>query len=83
MVARQRSRSASWSALGSLLSALHYGVFLGENVFFLVALGAAYRVFAKDTPPRPSLATSVYFAAVLSCLGAVLWMMPGQGFGPR
>jgi Zn-dependent protease len=69
--------------IGLLTLCLALWIFFGENVFFLVALGAAYRVFTKDTPPRPSLATSIYFAAVLICLGAVMWMMPGQGFGPR
>lgn len=58
-------------------------LFLGENVFFLVALGAGYRVFTKDTPPQPSLGTSFYFAAVLICLGVVMRMMPGHGFGPQ
>jgi hypothetical protein len=56
---------------------------LGEKVFFLVALGAAYRLFTKDLPPHPSLATSLYFAAILICLGLVMWMMPGQGFTSR
>jgi Zn-dependent protease len=69
--------------IGLLTLCLALWIFFGENVFFLAALGAAYRVFTKDTPPHPSLGTSIYFAAVLICLGAVMWMMPGQGFGPR
>ncbi len=69
--------------IGLLTLCLALWIFFGESVFFLVALGAAYRVFTKDIPDHPSLATSIYFAAVLICLGAVMWMMPGQGFGPR
>ena len=55
---------------------------LGENIFFLLAIGAGYQVFfAGDFPPRPSSATLVYFVSVLTALGFVLRFMPGQGFG--
>ena len=55
---------------------------LGEGVFFLVAAGAAYSVFlAGDLPSRPSPATTAYFIAVLGALGAILRLLPGQGFG--
>jgi Zn-dependent protease len=56
---------------------------LGESLFFLVALGAAYRLFTKDLPPRPNWATTAYFGFVLTCLGVLLRILPGQGFGPR
>jgi Zn-dependent protease len=69
--------------IGLLTLCLALWIFLGENVFFLVAIGAAYRVFTKDTPSHPNLATSVYFAAVLTSLGLVMWLMPGQGFPSR
>jgi Zn-dependent protease len=49
---------------------------LGENVFFLVALGAGWRLFTKDLPPHPSRVTTVYFVAVLSALGLVMWWLP-------
>src|SRR5712691_9095331 len=39
--------------IGLLTLCLALWVFLGESVFFLVAIGAAYRVFTKDTPPHP------------------------------
>jgi Zn-dependent protease len=55
---------------------------LGENMFFLVALGFGYQVFfAGHLPARPSRATTVYFIAVLTALGVMIRLMPGQGFG--
>lgn len=69
--------------IGLVTLCLALWLFLGENVFFLVALGAGYRVFTKDTPPQPSLGTSAYFATVLISLGVVMRMMPGHGFGAQ
>jgi Zn-dependent protease len=54
---------------------------LRENVFALVAIGAAWRLFTKDLPPHPSRAILAYFCAVLTLLGLVMRLMPGQGFG--
>jgi hypothetical protein len=56
---------------------------LGESVFFLVAAGAAWRLFTKDLPAQPSRATTAYFVGVLASLGFIMWLMPGQGFGSR
>jgi Zn-dependent protease len=56
---------------------------LVESVFFLVAAGAAWRLFTKDLPAQPSRATTVYFVGVLASLGFIMWLMPGQGFGSR
>jgi Zn-dependent protease len=54
-----------------------------ESVFFLVALGAGYQAFfAGDLPAHPSRGTMVYFVVVMTGLGVILWLMPGQGFGP-
>jgi Zn-dependent protease len=69
--------------IGLLTLCLLLWVLLGESIFFLVAIGAAYRIFTKDLPPVPSRAISLYFAAVLTCLGVIMWSLPGQGFGPR
>jgi Zn-dependent protease len=55
---------------------------LGESVFFLVALGVGWRLFTKDLPPHPSRATTIYYLAVLTSLGLIMWMLPGEGFGP-
>jgi Zn-dependent protease len=53
---------------------------LGENMFFLVALGFGYQVFfAGHFPARPSRETAVYFVALLIALGAMIRLMPGQG----
>jgi Zn-dependent protease len=55
----------------------------GESVFFVVAAGALYRVFAKDTPLRPSPVMGYYFVAVMALLAAVMYLVPGKGFGIR
>jgi len=52
-----------------------------ENVFFLVALGAAWRLFTKDLPPKSSPRILAYFLWVLAGLGCVMRLMPGEGFG--
>jgi Zn-dependent protease len=56
---------------------------LGESVFFLVAAGAAWRLFTKDIPEESNRAITAYFIGVLASLGFVMWLMPGQGFGGR
>lgn len=67
-----------------LTACLALWLVLGENMFFLVALGAAYQVFfAGALPARPSRVTTVYFVAVLTALGVIMKLLPGQGFGPR
>jgi Zn-dependent protease len=67
-----------------LTACLALWLVLGENLFFLVALGAGYQVFfTGDLPAHPSRVTTVYFITVLTALGVMLWLMPGQGFGPR
>jgi len=63
--------------------ALGLGLALHEGIFFIVAAGAAWRLFTKDTPAEPSPLTTAYFVAVLTCLGMVMWMMPGQGMEVR
>jgi Zn-dependent protease len=67
-----------------LAACLALGLVLGQNMFFLVALGAGYQVFfAGDLPPHPSRATTIYYLAVLAALGVILHLMPGQGLGVR
>jgi Zn-dependent protease len=58
-------------------------LFLGENLYFLVAVGAGYRLFTKDLPPYPSRTTTIYFVALLGGLGLLLSYLPGQGFATR
>lgn len=67
--------------IGLLTLCLALWLIFGEGMFFLVAIGAGYRVFTKDLPPRPSLAISLYFALVLICLGITIHSLPGHGFG--
>ncbi len=51
---------------------------LGQPVFALVALGAAFRIFTKDQSAHPSRVTTAYFLSVLTALGLVMWMLPGK-----
>jgi Zn-dependent protease len=65
-----------------MTACLALGLALGQNIFFLVAAGAGYRAFfAGDLPANPSRATTVYFIAVLTALGVIIRLMPGQGLG--
>ena len=65
-----------------LTACLALWLVLGENMFFLVGLGFGYQVFfAGHLPARPSRATTVYFFVVLTALGVMIWLMPGQGLG--
>ncbi len=66
-----------------LTSALALWLLLGEGVFFLVAAGFMYRLFTKDLPPQSSRFTLAYYLALLACLGLILHLIPGCGFGPR
>jgi Zn-dependent protease len=67
-----------------LMASLAFWLFFGENLFFLIALGAAYQAFfAGDLPARPNRTTIIYFVVVLAALGFVMSLLPGQGFGPR
>jgi Zn-dependent protease len=55
---------------------------LGQNMFFLVALGFGYQAFfAGGFPAHPSRATTTYFIAVLIALGVIIRLMPGHGLG--
>jgi Zn-dependent protease len=67
-----------------LTSCLALWLLLNQSVFFLVALGAGFRIFTKDLPPHPSRATAAYFIGVLAALGLVMRLLPGPTtFGPR
>jgi Zn-dependent protease len=68
--------------IGLLVASAVLGLVLGQNIFFLVALGAGYQAFfAKDLPAHPSRATTIYFIAVLTALGVIIRLMPGHGLG--
>lgn len=65
-----------------LTACLALWLLLGENMFFLVALGAGYQTFfAGGLPERPSRATTVYYVTVLTALGVIIRMLPVQGLG--
>jgi Zn-dependent protease len=64
-----------------LTGCLALWLLLRENVFFLVALGALWRTFTKDLPAHSSPRTLTYFLLVITGLGLVMRLMPGQGFG--
>jgi Zn-dependent protease len=63
-----------------LTASLALWLLLGQNMFFLVALGAGYQAFfGGNLPERPSVAITVYFIAVLTALGLMIWLLPEQG----
>ena len=65
-----------------LTACLALWLVLGENMFFLVALGFGYQVFfAGHLPSRPSPATTIYFLIVLTTLGVMVRLMPVRGIG--
>ena len=67
-----------------LTACLALWLVLGEGMFFLVAIGAAYQVFfAGDLPAHPSRTITTYFVLVLAALGVILRLLPGQGFAIR
>src|SRR5277367_6872249 len=68
------------SRLLLLTASLALWLFLGENVFFLVAAGAAWRLFTKDVPEQSSAKITAYYLAVLAGLALVMRLMPGHGF---
>lgn len=65
-----------------LMAALALWLFFGENLFFLVAIGAVYQAFfAGNLPERANRTTIIYFIVVLAGLGFVMKLLPGQAFG--
>jgi Zn-dependent protease len=55
---------------------------LGENMFFLIAIGFGYQVFfAGNFPAYTSRATTIYFIALLTALGVMMRLMPAQALG--
>ncbi len=63
-----------------LVACLALWLVLGQNMYFLVALGAGYQVFfAGNFPQRPSRTITIYYLAVLAALGIIIHFMPGQG----
>ncbi len=67
-----------------LATSLAIWLAIGQTVFLLVAAGAVWRLFTKDSPPHSGFATTAYFVAVLGGLAVVMWLMPHQqGLGYR
>jgi Zn-dependent protease len=66
-----------------LTAGLALWLLLGEGVFFLVAAGAAWRLFTKDMPAQSSRASLAYYVSVLVFLGLLLRLIPGQGFNAQ
>jgi Zn-dependent protease len=61
-----------------LAAALALWLFTSESIFFLVALGALWRVFTKDLPSRTDWKTLAYYSAVMTALGITLMAVPGS-----
>ncbi len=67
-----------------LLASLALWLGLGQTMYFLVALGAGYQVFfAGNFPEQPSPRILIYYLSLLTALGIVIHLMPGQGLGVR
>jgi Zn-dependent protease len=73
-------RSGRWAILAS---AVLFGFFFQEGAFFLVALGAAWRLFTKDMAPVASFRMAAYFIGIMGFLGMVLRSVPGHGIGAQ
>jgi len=78
--ANSLDRTGRWAILAS---AILFGFFFQEGAFFLVALGAAWRLFTKDMAPVPSYRMAAYYIGILCFLGIVLRAVPGHGFGSQ
>lgn len=63
------------------IAAIGGGLLLRENLLFIFALGAGYRVFTRDLPERPSTSSAVYFFVVMGLLAGLLYLMPASGSG--
>ncbi len=65
-----------------LTTSLALWLVLGEGIFFLLSLGAGYRLFlTDDLPAHPSRVTTVYFIGVLIAFGFFLRLLPTQNVG--
>jgi len=67
-----------------LTACLALWLLLGQNMFFLVALGAGYQAFfGGNLPERPSVAITIYFIALLTTLGVMISLLPAHALGTR
>ena len=64
-----------------LTAAIGLWLIFGQNLFFLVAAGAAFRLFTKDCPDETSRTTTTYFLILLTMFALVMWFAPGHGSG--
>jgi Zn-dependent protease len=59
-----------------LVACLLLWLVAGQGIFFLVAAGVTYRLFAKDFAPLPSRPTLIYYLALLGAFGVLLHFLP-------
>jgi Zn-dependent protease len=59
-----------------LASALGLGLYFWEPTCFLVAAGAAFRLFTRDKPQREDWSTLLYYVGLLAALAFVLHSSP-------
>jgi Zn-dependent protease len=64
-----------------LAAALGIWLFSWEPIFFLVAAGAAFRLFTKDKPEREDWSSWLYYVALLVALAVVLHATPAVHAG--
>jgi Zn-dependent protease len=59
-----------------LATAVAVGAYTWQPIYILVALGALFRLFAKDKPEREDWSSWLYYAVVVAALGVVLHLTP-------
>ncbi|HEY6248633.1 MAG TPA: site-2 protease family protein [Candidatus Angelobacter sp.] len=65
-----------------LAASLGLAYLFWQGTFLLVAAGMLWRLFTRDEPPQGSPKMTAYYAAVLTALAFVMWIMHGANF-PR
>jgi Zn-dependent protease len=59
-----------------LAASLAVWAYTGEGIFFLVAAGITWSLFAKNKPQQPDWSTWIYYVALLIALGVMLHATP-------
>jgi Zn-dependent protease len=57
-------------------AAVLFAAYFSQPLFLLVAAGAAYRAFDKNTPSAPSYAATAYYVMLLAALGYLITLAP-------
>jgi Zn-dependent protease len=66
---------------GIAAAALVLWALAGDGIFLIVGLVAIWRMFTHDAPVRTNAGILGYYISVLACLGLLMRLLPGSGFG--